>query len=94
MQLDDGSFMGDEYGEIDTRFVFTAIQALSVLGKLSKVDTEKTSEWIKKCQNFDGGFGLIPGAESHAAQGKFFLHFLSQVHACDSFTLWFFLKKS
>lgn len=65
--------MGDEYGEVDTRFVFTAIQALSVLGKLSKVNTEKTAEWIKKCQNFDGGFGLIPGAESHAAQGKCFV---------------------
>jgi geranylgeranyl transferase type-2 subunit beta len=66
--------MGDEYGEIDTRFVFTAIQALSILGKLSNVNTEKTAEWIKKCQNFDGGFGLIPEAESHAAQGKFCVH--------------------
>lgn len=71
MQLPDGSFQGDQYGEVDSRFVFTAIQALSLLDKLEKVDTEKTVQWIMKCRNFDGGFGLVPGAESHAAQSKY-----------------------
>jgi len=24
--------------------------------------------FIKRCQNFDGGFGCVPGAETHAGQ--------------------------
>ncbi|KAF5103069.1 hypothetical protein D0Z00_000047 [Geotrichum galactomycetum] len=68
LQLEDGSFQGDQYGEIDSRFVFTAIQTLSLLDRLSLINTDKTVEWILRCKNFDGGFGLVPGAESHAAQ--------------------------
>lgn len=71
MQLPDGSFQGDEYGEVDSRFVFSAIQTLSLLDKLDLIDTDKCTSWILKCQNFDGGFGLVPGAESHAAQSTF-----------------------
>lgn len=26
----------------------------------------KTVEWILLCKNYDGGFGNMPGAESHA----------------------------
>lgn len=70
MQLPDGSFQGDKWGEVDTRFVYTAVQALRILGKLDKIDTDKAIEWIQKCHNFDGGYGLVPGAESHAAQSK------------------------
>lgn len=29
---------------------------------------------IGRCRNFDGGFGSVPGAESHAGQGPPFLH--------------------
>ena len=31
LQNDDGSFSGDEWGEIDTRFSFCAVNALSLL---------------------------------------------------------------
>lgn len=72
MQLADGSFQGDEYGEVDTRFVFSAIQTLSLLDRLDKIDIEKCVAWIMECQNFDGGFGLVPGSESHAAQSMYF----------------------
>lgn len=76
MQLEDGSFQGDKYGEVDSRFVFTAIQTLSLLDRLEIVDTEKTTEWILKCQNFDGGFGLVPDSESHSAQSKYLQGYL------------------
>lgn len=71
MQLPDGSFQGDQWGEVDTRFVYSAIQALRILGRLEKINVDKTVEWIQKCYNFDGGYGLVPGAESHAAQSKY-----------------------
>ncbi|KAJ6892193.1 hypothetical protein NC651_025405 [Populus alba x Populus x berolinensis] len=31
----------------------------------SGMDREKTKEYILKCQSYDGGFGMIPGSESH-----------------------------
>ncbi|GMM35865.1 Rab geranylgeranyltransferase [Saccharomycopsis crataegensis] len=67
-QLPDGSFQGDKYGEIDTRFVYNAISSLSLLGELTDDVVEPAVKFILRCQNFDGGFGLVPGAESHAAQ--------------------------
>lgn len=69
LQTPEGSFAGDRWGEIDTRFTYCATSALSLLGELSKLDVEKTIEYIRKCRNFDGGFGGTAGAESHAAQG-------------------------
>ena len=69
LQQPSGVFAGDEFGEIDTRFSYIAVQALSLLGQLDKLDVEKTVSYILKCRNFDGGFGAVIGAESHAAQG-------------------------
>lgn len=63
-----GSFYGDEWGEEDTRFLYAALNALSLLGLLSLVDVDKAVSHIAACSNFDGGFGARPGAESHAAQ--------------------------
>lgn len=68
LQLENGSFQGDTFGEVDTRFTYTAINALSILGELDKELVNKAVEFIMKCENFDGGFGMVPGAESHAAQ--------------------------
>lgn len=67
-QLDNGAFQGDRFGEIDTRFVYTAIQSLAILGKLDSKVVDGAVEFISNCANFDGGYGLVPGAESHAAQ--------------------------
>lgn len=67
-QLPDGSFQGDEFGEVDTRFVYNAMHALAILGELSPDIVDKAVNWTLKCQNFDGAFGMVPGAESHAAQ--------------------------
>ena len=63
LQQSDGSFAGDKWGEIDTRFSYCAFSALAMLGKLSTglVDVEKGIAYIASCQNFDGGFGVVPG---------------------------------
>jgi geranylgeranyl transferase type-2 subunit beta len=71
LQQQDGSFMGDEWGEIDTRFSYCAISGLSLLGQLDAIDVNKARDYVLACLNFDGGFGTVPGAESHAAMGAF-----------------------
>jgi geranylgeranyl transferase type-2 subunit beta len=65
---DTGAFAGDEWGEEDTRFVYGALNAMSLLQLMSMIDVDKAVEYIAACENFDGGFGSSPGAESHAGQ--------------------------
>lgn len=67
-QLKDGSFQGDKFSEVDTRFVYNALSALSILGELTPEVVDPAVEFVLSCYNFDGGFGLSPGSESHAAQ--------------------------
>ena len=77
LQQPSGAFAGDRFGETDTRFLYCAINALSLLGQLFALDAdgkngrERAVEHIVRCQNVDGGFGLAPGAESHAGQGAY-----------------------
>ena len=85
LQQTDGSFAGDEWGEVDTRFSYCALSALSILGALPNeedsnnknnsfgentaiIDLQKAALYVSSCRNFDGGFGSVPGAESHAGQ--------------------------
>ena len=75
LQNSDGSFAGDEWGEVDTRFSYCALSCLSLLGRLPArghrgglVDVDKAVEFVARCGNFDGGFGCVPGAESHGGQ--------------------------
>jgi geranylgeranyl transferase type-2 subunit beta len=63
-----GTFAGDEWGETDTRFLYGAFNALSILDMMDLVDVEKAVDHIQKCSNSDGGYGVSPGAESHAGQ--------------------------
>ena len=63
-----GSFAGDEWGETDTRFLYGALNALSLLNLTSFVDIPKAVLHVQACANFDGGYGVSPGAESHAGQ--------------------------
>jgi len=63
-----GSFSGDEWGEFDTRFLYGALNALSLLHLTHLVDTELCVRYIASCANFDGGYGTSPGAESHSGQ--------------------------
>lgn len=63
-----GTFAGDEWGEEDTRFLYGAFNALSLLGLQHLVDVDKAVDYIAACANFDGGYGVGPNAESHAGQ--------------------------
>jgi len=63
-----GTFTGDEWGEEDTRFLYGAFNALSLLGLMDLIDVSKAVDHIASCANFDGGYGSAPGAESHASQ--------------------------
>ncbi|CCI41182.1 unnamed protein product [Albugo candida] len=65
LQLADGSFVGDQWGEVDTKFTYCALSALSILKQMHLVDVAKAMEHINSCKNFDGGFGNLPGCESH-----------------------------
>jgi geranylgeranyl transferase type-2 subunit beta len=69
LQQPDGSFKGDKWGEIDTRFTYCALSALSILQSLHQVNARHAAEYIVQCRNLDGGFGSVIGAESHAGQG-------------------------
>ncbi|KAK9869601.1 hypothetical protein WA026_003350 [Henosepilachna vigintioctopunctata] len=66
LQNPDGSFAGDKWGEIDTRFSFCAVATLSLIKKLDVINIDKAVEFVKSCMNFDGGFGSRPQSESHA----------------------------
>lgn len=75
LQTPSGCFSGDRFGETDTRFTFCAVAALSLINRLSSLspdDTERAVAHIRRCRNFDGGFGSSEGAESHAGQSALF----------------------
>ena len=84
LQQDDGSFMGDQWGEIDTRFSFCAVACLKLMNCLDVIDIDRATNFVMNCLNFDGGFGCIPGAESHAGQIYCCLGFLSLVQRLDN----------
>jgi geranylgeranyl transferase type-2 subunit beta len=63
-----GTFAGDEWGETDTRFLYGAFNALSLLNLMSLIDVPKAVAHVQTCSNFDGGYGVDPQAESHAGQ--------------------------
>ncbi|XP_006456555.1 hypothetical protein AGABI2DRAFT_211583 [Agaricus bisporus var. bisporus H97] len=96
LQQPSGVFAGDSFGEIDTRFLYCAVNSLSLLGQLDKMDVGKAVEYIRHCRNFDGGFGSRIGAESHAAQvfvcvGS--LAILDRLDVCDADTLSWWLSE-
>ncbi|XP_031267684.1 geranylgeranyl transferase type-1 subunit beta-like [Pistacia vera] len=66
LQQPDGSFMPIHCGaEMDLRFVYCAAAICHMLDDWSGMDREKAKDYILNCQSYDGGFGLIPGSESH-----------------------------
>ncbi|VDL61270.1 unnamed protein product [Hymenolepis diminuta] len=75
----DGSFNGDKWGEVDSRFSFCAVATLSLLGviptgtrdisqPIEGIDIQMAVDFLVRCQNPDGGFATRPGSESHAGQ--------------------------
>jgi len=67
-QLPGGGFAGDCWGEVDSRYSYCALQAAALLGALPALDLPAAVRYVRSCANFDGGFGAVPGAESHAGQ--------------------------
>jgi protein farnesyltransferase subunit beta len=77
LKQDDGSFCLSIGGEIDIRGLYCAISVLKLLNcdKLEFTEGEvtyttkflynKSSEFIARCQTFDGGLGCYPGVEAH-----------------------------
>lgn len=70
----DGSFCGDKWGEVDTRFFVAALGICWLLKDSSLIDVHRATDFINQCNNFDGGYGSVPGAESHAGQSKHRAH--------------------
>ncbi|CAF5185250.1 unnamed protein product, partial [Rotaria magnacalcarata] len=87
LQQDDGSFIGNQWGEIDTRFSFCAVACLKLIDSLDTIDIDRATNFIMSFLNFDGGFCCIPGAESHAEQIYCCLGFLSLVQRLDNLDL-------
>ncbi|KAI4471381.1 geranylgeranyl transferase type beta subunit [Holotrichia oblita] len=83
LQQSDGSFSGDKWGEIDTRFSFCAVATLSLLKRMDAIDVDKAVKFIESCKNFDGGFGSRPLSESHAGLIYCCLGFLSITNRLD-----------
>lgn len=66
LQQPDGSFMPTHIGaETDLRFVYCAAAICSMLDDWTGMDKLKAKEYILNCQSYDGGFGMVPGSESH-----------------------------
>ncbi|EDQ92153.1 uncharacterized protein MONBRDRAFT_14854, partial [Monosiga brevicollis MX1] len=68
LQKADGSFAGDRWDEIDTRFSLCALATLKLLGTMDQLNLEAAVDYVLRCMNFDGGFGVSPASESHAGQ--------------------------
>jgi geranylgeranyl transferase type-2 subunit beta len=49
-------------------FSYCVLNCLSLLNRLHLIDLPKAVEFVLRCQNFDGGFGSMLDAESHAGQ--------------------------
>lgn len=75
LQHPNGSFSGDEGGEIDTRFTFCALACVDLLKRahiscsdIAGINQETALSYVGQCRNADGGYGAVPGGESHAGQ--------------------------
>ena len=58
----------EDPSETDTRYSFCAVATLQLLNRLDAIDQDKAVDYIIRCQNFDGAFGVREGSESHAGQ--------------------------
>ncbi|KII60905.1 Geranylgeranyl transferase type-1 subunit beta [Thelohanellus kitauei] len=68
LQLSDGSFKFQtlEESESDNRFVYSASVICHLLEGWDYINMKAMAQFIKSCSNYDGGFGIRPGLESHA----------------------------
>ena len=50
------------------RFTFCALACLALLKRLDAIRVHDAGKSMLRCMNFDGGFGVEPGSESHSGQ--------------------------
>jgi geranylgeranyl transferase type-2 subunit beta len=48
--------------------VYAALHCCALIKRLDALDVPKAVEYTLACQNWDGGFGVVPGMESHTGQ--------------------------
>ncbi|CAK9291337.1 unnamed protein product [Gordionus sp. m RMFG-2023] len=66
LQNIDGSFRPTVHeGESDLRFVYCASAICHLLDDWSHIDASQMISFIMSCKSYEGGFGQVPGAESH-----------------------------
>ena len=58
---------GDTYAETVNSFSYDDVSIIKILEYNPEyiIDLPKAIEYVLSCQNFDEGFGSIPGAKSH-----------------------------
>ena len=49
LQKKDGSFMGDIWGEVDTRFSYSGLSCLKLLNRLDLIDLDKAVDFVLLC---------------------------------------------
>ncbi|KAH8295222.1 hypothetical protein KR018_008869 [Drosophila ironensis] len=85
----DGSFRLHVDGETDVRGAYCAISCAKLVNLPRPVMQELfagTSEWIARCQTYEGGFGGAPGLEAHGGYtfcGIAGLALLDEAEKCD-----------
>ncbi|RHZ26842.1 hypothetical protein DYB37_007450 [Aphanomyces astaci] len=85
LQQPDGSFVGDIHGEVDTKYTYCALSVLKILKQEHRINMDAAMAHIKTCQNFDAGFGNIPGCESHGGHIFTAVGALSMGHQLDKY---------
>lgn len=65
MKNRNGSFSVCEGGETDVRGTYTVISIASVLNILTTDLIKGVTDWIAKCQTYEGGIAAEPGCEAH-----------------------------
>ena len=85
-QQPDGSFspIPIEGCETDVRYIYCAVAISSMLNDFSGINIERTTEFISNCLTYEGGFGLIPGAEAQGGATYCSLASLSLLNRMNS----------
>ena len=61
----DGSFVMHRDGEVDIRGVYCALSVARLVNIYTPELFHRTTEWVLRCQTYEGGFGGAPGMEAH-----------------------------
>ncbi|BFZ06949.1 hypothetical protein BsWGS_09989 [Bradybaena similaris] len=86
MKTRDGAFQMHDGGEVDIRGVYCALSVARLTNILTKELLEGVSDFIIRCQTYEGGFAGYPGLEAHGGYtfcGIAALVLLGHTERCD-----------